>query len=548
MATKNTIFAARKIITLNDNQPLATHVAVRDGRILAVGDLDQLSAWGPYQLDDTFADKIIIPGLVEGHSHAMEGGIWNYTYVGYHDRRDPDGKLWPGLASIEAVVKRLQQADADITDPQQPLVAWGFDPIYFAGRRMTVADLDHVSKARPIVVIHASFHLLNTNRIVLQKAGINADTPVAGILKDAQGQPTGELQEMAAKFIALRAAGADIYTTMGSTNGVRRFGQAAQAVGVTTAADLYNELSDAAVEIFDLTTADERFPLRIVPAFNASSLPPAQGVEKMRRLQNFSTDKLHFGIVKLMTDGSIQGFTARLKWPGYYNGAVNGIWNLAPEQLQDVVSTYHNAGLQLHIHTNGDEASEIALDAVAAALARSPRWDHRHTLQHCQMADASQFRRMATLGMCVNLFSNHIYYWGDAHYTLTMGPDRAQRMDATATAKRSGVPFAIHSDAPVTPIGPLFTAWCAVNRQTHSGKTLGEAEQISVSDALRAITLGAAYTLKLDHKIGSIEVGKWADFTILGADPLTESPMALKDIPIWGTVLDGQIFAGPNAD
>ena len=197
-----------------------------------------------------------------------------------------------------------------------------------------------------------------------------------------------------------------------------------------------------------------------------------------------NTDKLHFGAVKIVVDGSIQGFTARLRWPGYFNGHANGIWIGSPAELSASIAHFHAAGLQLHIHTNGDEATELALDAIEAALARHPRPDHRHTLQHCQMADAAQFRRMAALGVGANLFANHIYYWGDAHHDLTMGPDRACRMDACATALAEGVPLAIHSDAPITPLAPLFTAWCAVNRLTSSGRVLGEAERIGVDDAL----------------------------------------------------------------
>ena len=136
------------------------------------------------------------------------------------------------------------------------------------------------------------------------------------------------------------------------------------------------------------------------------------------------------------------------------------------------------------------------------------------------MADEAQFRRMAALGVCVNLFANHIWYFGDQHYELTMGPDRAMRLDACGSALRNGVPLAIHSDAPVTPMGPLHVAWCAVNRLTPSGRVLGENQRISVEAALRAITLGAAFTLKLDGEIGSIETGKKADFAVLGADPL----------------------------
>ncbi|MEO7010677.1 MAG: amidohydrolase family protein, partial [Caldimonas sp.] len=181
------------------------------------------------------------------------------------------------------------------------------------------------------------------------------------------------------------------------------------------------------------------------------------------------------------------------------------------------------------------------------ALAAHPRADHRHTLQHCQMADAAQFRRMAKLGICANLFANHIYYWGDAHHALTMGPDRAERMDACATALAHDVPLAIHSDAPITPLGPMFTAWCAVNRLTSSGRVLGASERISVADALRAITLGAAYTLRLDDRVGSIEIGKYADFCVLDEDPLAAKPEALKDLRIAGTVLGGRPLALPGS-
>jgi predicted amidohydrolase YtcJ len=163
------------------------------------------------------------------------------------------------------------------------------------------------------------------------------------------------------------------------------------------------------------------------------------------------------------------------------------------------------------------------------------------------MADAAQYRRMGTLGICANLFANHLYYWGDAHYTMTMGPDRACRMDACATALEHGVTLAIHSDAPITPLGPLFTAWCAANRVTSSGRVLGESECISVAQALYAITLGAAYTLGMDDRIGSIEVGKFADFVVLDQDPTTIGAISLKDVGVVCTVLGGRVIAMPVA-
>ena len=193
----------------------------------------------------------------------------------------------------------------------------------------------------------------------------------------------------------------------------------------------------------------------------------------------------------------------------------------------------------MHVHCNGDEATEVFLDAVETVLERHPRWDHRHTVQHCQTSTKAQYRRMKALGMCANLFSNHTFYWGDQHRDVTVGPERARGMNAAATALREGVPFSIHCDAPVTPMGHLHTMWCAVNRLTASGQVLGENERISAEDALHAVTLGAAWQLKLDHEIGSIEAGKYADFAVLEEHPYEVDPVTLKDIGVWGTVLGG---------
>jgi predicted amidohydrolase YtcJ len=341
----------------------------------------------------------------------------------------------------------------------------------------------------------------------------------------------------------------NIFRVAGTTEqSLRLFGQIAQLAGVTTATDLVNDLSDGNAQVLHKVTAEADFPVRLVPAYIGmdGTVSRDAGAERVASRAATNTDKLHFGLVKIVTDGSIQGFTARVRWPGYYNGHDNGIWIQPPAELKATIAHFHAAGFQLHIHTNGDEATELAIDGIEAALAAHPRADHRHTLQHCQMADAAQFRRMAQLGICANLFTNHIYYWGDAHHALTMGPDRAERMDACATALAHGVPLAIHSDAPITPLGPMFTAWCAVNRLTSSGRVLGAAERISVADALRAITLGAAYTLGLDDRVGSIEIGKYADFCVLDEDPLAARPEALKDLRIAGTVLGGRALELPG--
>ena len=548
-----TVYAARRILTLNPAQPDATHVAVRDGRILAVGDLARMQAWGTYTLDTRFADKVLMPGFVEGHCHLKEGSMWVAPYLGWFDRRDPSGTVWPGLRSMQAVVDRLNQLDAQMVAAGQPddapLTGWGFDPIYFGGERMTTEHLDRVGNGRrPIVVAHANGHLLNANSAMLQRAGITADTEVEGVMKyttgPLAGQPNGELQEPSAMYLVFKTIGGAGLQGPMTDGGLRAFGAIACLQGVTTATDMVNRLTDKDLEVLRRQAADDGFPVRILPAFQSfhGTHAAAAGAEHVKALAATSTDKLRFGLVKMMMDGSIQGYSARLRWPGYVNGEANGIWVTAPAQYEADFETYHRAGLLIHTHTNGDEASEVAIDAIERVLARAPRPDHRHTLQHGQMIDRPMFKRMGALGLCANLFANHVWYWGDQHVTMTMGPDRAERIDACRSALDEGVALAIHSDAPVTPLAPLFTAWCAVNRITPEGRVLGSAERIRVDEALYAITLGAAFTLKLDHEIGSIECGKRADFAVLEDDPTAVDPMALKDVRVWGTVLSGRVF------
>lgn len=547
-----TVYVARKIITLNPAQPEATHLAVRDGRILAVGDLERMRAWGHFELDDRFADKVLLPGFVEGHCHLKEGGMWVWPYVGWFDRRGPDGRLWPGLRSMDAVVARLAEIDTQMRRQGRaedaPLIAWGFDPIYFGQERMTVEHLDRASVSRPIVVAHANGHLMSVNRTMLRLAGIDRDTEVEGVMKFSDGpqagEPNGELQEPAAMFLVQRKIGqAGLLAPMDAA-GMHGFAAIARMQGVTTATDLVNKLGAEDLAVLERACNDDAYSVRILPAFQAfhGTHRAAEGAEHVRALIARNSDRLRYGLVKMMLDGSIQGFSARLRWPGYFNGAPNGIWVTAPAQFEADFETYHRAGLTIHTHTNGDEASIAAVDAIERVLARAPRPDHRHTLQHGQMIDAALFRRMATQGLCANLFANHVWYWGDQHRETTMGPDRADRLDACRSALDAGVALAIHSDAPVTPLGPLFTAWCAVNRLTPSGRVLGPAERITVPEALRAITLGAAWTLKLDHEIGSLECGKRADLAVLDEDPLEVDPLHLKDLRVWGTMLSGRIF------
>ena len=259
-----------------------------------------------------------------------------------------------------------------------------------------------------------------------------------------------------------------------------------------------------------------------------------------------STDRLRLGVVKIVVDGSIQGFSARLRWPGYYNGAPNGLWYVAPEQLRAVVALALAQGVQIHAHTNGDEATELLLDCVEEGLLKHPSRDHRFTIQHGQLANAAQFRRMKALGMCINLFPNHHFYWGDQHYTTTVGPERAERMNACATALATGVSFAIHSDAPVTPMGPLFTAWCAENvdgGRPHAGRAgvHRRAGCLAHDHAGCRPTPSSSTEKSAPSNAASARISRCWRTTRWRLAP------SKKDVRVWGTVQGGRVFEAPAA-
>lgn len=535
------IYPASVVYTMDPSQPTASAVAVRGNRFLAVGSLEELCSIENHEVDNSFVDKILLPGFVEAHSHGMAAGLWLHTYCGFFDRSDPNGVLWSGCKNIDEVIVRLREAESSLTDPDAPLLAWGLDPIYFAGERLIGSHLDQVSKTRPIFVLHASAHLATVNSALMQAEGITSEIPMEGIPKDAEGNPIGELQEPAAMSLA-GSAFRSFFGRMKSQEAKWDLGHLANRAGVTTLTDLGNpsSTSQTTIDEWREVVDHDDFPARLF-IFDTPATSQATA-NTILSVQEQSSAKLRLGAVKVILDGSIQGYTARLREPGYLDDRPNGLWVFPPEQLTELLRPFHELGLLVHVHCNGDEAVDVFLDAVETLLSESPRNDHRYTVQHCQLTTPEQYERIASLGMCANLFSNHTWYWGDQHVASTVGPERASRMNSARTALDAGIPISMHCDAPVTPLGSLHVAWAAVNRQTASGHILGPEECISVEEALHAVTLGAAYQIKMDTEIGSITSGKFADLTILDEDPYTTDPHNLRDVPIWGTMLGGRIF------
>ena len=550
-----TIFQAKKIITLDPVTPEATHVAVRNGRILGAGNLGDLTGWGEYTLDTTFEDLVIIPGLIEAHNHIFAAFDALFPYVGYFDRPAIDGGTLKGITSYDALISFLKEEDAKLTDPNQPLLGMEFDPIYFRGQDYTFSKetLDQVSTTRQVAVWYASEHTLMLNSAALKANNITSAVTDPGALKGPDGEPTGELNSPSAMGLAPSIFDL-IVKAASSADTIKKLGTFATNCGCTTVADMANTTLalPETLAVWTETVNAPDFPARVMaypePTIPGSKLTPETIVPAYQKLLESASDKLHFPGIKLVLDGSIQDFTSYMNWPGYYQ-APNDLPSLlmTEDEVVEWLTPLQEAGIQVAAHCNGDGTVDVFLNAVESVSRQAPAPNIRHVVQHSQLTSPAQYQRMANLGTCANIFANHLWYYGDQHYEITVGPSRAVGMEASATALAHGVPFSLHTDAGVTPLGCLHSMWCAVNRVTPKGRVLGEAEKLTAEQALRAVTLGSAYLLGLDAELGSIQTGKWADFTVLDQSPMDVDPMEIRDLIVWGTVLAGEKHQGAGA-
>lgn len=534
---------ARSILTMNRANPYATHIAIQGGKIVAVGNEAACRKAGATKVLDLFRGGFILPGFVEAHSHAMEGVIWRFVYCGFDTRTSPQGKKVKGATSLSEVLARLEDRlrRSTINGQCNGIAGWGFDALVLPNEALTRRELDKVSQYIPIGVIHQSLHIITANSALLQRIDIlrpNIFHP--GIPLDTDGLPTGELRGPDLLSAACAHIGLPEELLSCDQQGLIDFNDLCKSKGVTTATDLANPLSDNTVSMMLKQASEPEFGITLVSLLRSQGLSGEAMVARAVELQKKSTQQMRFGKIKLVVDGSIQGFTARIRDPGYFNGAPNGLWYLDKNLLFQVLFESVRHHVQVHIHTNGDEATELVVNTIESLVKAYPTSDYRFVIQHCQLADPLLLRRMSELGISANFFVNHLYFWGDEHWQFTLGPERTQRMNPCRTAAELGVAFSIHSDAPVTPLDPLFTAWCSVTRTSRSGRVIGPDETLTREQAFHAITLGASHTLEMENEIGSLAVGKQADFVVLDKDPLNEQN-DLRQIQVKATMHASQL-------
>ena len=540
-----TVYTARMIRTMNESLPTATAVAVAEGEIVEVGSLETLQPWldaHRHTIDERFADKVLMPGFIDPHLHpSLAAILLPMHFITALEWRLPD-RVAPATRSAAAYLAELERVEASLADPNEVLMTWGYHELWHG--EMSRQMLNRISDSRPIFVWQRSFHEIYTNDAGLTMSGLD--------LARLQTHPQVDLER--GRFYEtgqqLLAAALGPYLTGGDRfiHGLEMTKAAVHAGGHTTIGDLTGGLLDTEAEwqAMRLVLDDDTTPFRVqmVPAGargmgNGST--DAASALRAERARRDSTRLFYRDHVKLFTDGGFFAQLMRVGSPGFIDGH-QGEWMIAPESFEALARTYWNEGLQIHVHCTGDMGLELALDVLEKLQWERPRFDHRFTIEHFGLSTQEQARRIAALGAIVSANVYYLHELGEAYATGSVGHERASQMARLGTLNRHGVVTALHSDFTMAPALPLFNAWVAVNRLSESGAVLAPAERIGVHEAIKAITIDAAYVLGMENEIGSIRAGKKADFTVLDADPYEVAPEDLKDIPIWGTVFEGVPF------
>ena len=532
------------ILTMDEKNFRAEAVATMGDKIVAVGKkafIQKLA--GPATHVVNLAGKTLVPGFNEPHNHFAMYGVYALRMVNLQS-----SPLGP-VSRMKDLIEALREK-AGRTSKGEWIWGRGYDDTLMEEKRHpTRQDLDQASSEHPIFIAHVSGHLSVANSKALAIAGVTKDTiePPGGVIrKDPKtSEPDGVLEEMPAQALVYRhlppltldlrleamAVAAKDYLKTGVAS-CSDAGVAFPGVG-----------SPAEIVAYQRATKQGQVSIRMTMMVGVEFLLGADG-KSPSFVTGFGDDHLKIGPAKIIVDGSIQGYTGWLAKPYQIpfkgDSSYRGYPVTAPEKLNRLVLEAHKAGCQIAAHGNGDAAIDAILDAYQLAQKECPRPDARHRIEHCQMAREDQLDRMAELGVSPSFFASHTYYWGDRHKAIFMGPERAKRISPLKSALKRGIKFTLHSDCPVTPVSPLFCVFAAVNRITRNGEILGPEFRLTPEEALRAVTIDAAWQTFDEKMKGSIEVGKLADFTILAENPLAVPPEGIKDIKVEEVIIGGK--------
>lgn len=549
--TAITVYVARKIITMEDDKPIATAVAVAKDRIIALGSLEDVKTTlgnQKYTIDRRFADQIMLPGLVEEHLHPILGALTMAVEVIAIEDWNVPNKTSKAAKNEQEYTERLKKAInlAKTKDPSQTLFTWGYHH-YFHGK-MYRPQLDKLSPDYPVAIWHRSCHEFILNTAALKKYGVTeASLKGHGQASSQASWENGHFYEKGMEIIIPFIA-SDLASPAYLQSGMDILTQYLHSKGITTIAEPATPHSRKLHTFFENSLDREDIPFRtyFIPdgrsLFEKNKQNLSQLIPATQKFQTWGKGKVQWlpKQIKLFADGAIFSQLMQVN-DGYLDGH-QGEWLAIPEDYATTFKIYWDAGYHIHTHVNGDKGLEVVLNTLADNMKRNPRQNHRFTVVHFAVSTEDQVKQLAKLEAIVSANPYYVTSLADKYSEIGLGAQRANSMVRLGSVVKQDVSISLHSDMPMAPADPLFLAWCAANRTTVSGRTADPSQKITVEKALRAVTIEAAYCIDLEEEIGSIKVGKKADFTVIKQDPLNVSPDQLKDILITATIFEGKVF------
>jgi len=536
------IFYGGDIVTMNKSQATAEAVAVQGGKILKVGSLAKLKTLqGQGTKLVNLNGQTLMPGLVEPHVHIIGTAFSEEIFLNLSNFTMPHDTLDSLVVKLTAYSKNFKDGEW--------INAFGVDPSRTEPfmSELTADILDQVSTTKPIFVMNQSMHIAYVNHKALEMAGLTDSSPDpkgGKLLRDSKGRLTGVVYESPAFYLFLDKMPQPTQEVV--EKAVAKVGQRLVSKGVTTSAEItvggYLGV-DKEYALFNAMTQSGKLPVRVRGYMYSNAYPTTNN--KYKPGQGDDTFKL-IG-VKIVADGSNQGLTGAMSRPyDYPAGTSNtGTLNFTEQELYDLAKPRFDQGWQLSVHSNGDKSIEQTLNVFAKLVTKQADAKTRLRIEHFTVATEAQIDKAAKLGVVPGFTIGHTDYWGEAFHNHLIGPERADRIDPSASLIKRGMHFAYHSDSPVSPIHPLKYASEGAARlwQVSPQKVLNPSQKISINNALRAITIDAAYQLKMDDKIGSIQEGKYADFAIVDRNPMKTDAYKIRDIEVNETWVNGkQVF------
>ncbi len=543
-----TIYVAKEFLTMDLKRPRAQAIAVRDGRFVAVGSLDDVRAavGRDTKVDNTFAGKIVIAGFVEQHVHPVLAALTMNTKVISIEDWDAIDGFSPAVRDAKGYQERLKKAIQEHEDKSKPFITWGYH--HYMHGELNRGILNQLAPDFTVIVWHRSGHELILNDAALALVGLD-EKFVTELPKSAQAQidyAKGHFFEQGAlsifgKLAPFMASPASFKTGLEYT--VKYY----HRNGITVCCEPGGFVSKQVQDAINAVYSGDHVPFNHYfmadgKTFAARHPNDAKAmVADSEQILNWGEGRTAYlpKQVKLFTDGAIFSQLMQMK-DGYTDGH-QGAWIIDPPVFSYAFQGYWDAGFQIHVHNNGDAGFDVVLGELEKAMKRAPRKNHRTVLVHFGFAQPDQVRRWIELGGIVSSNPYYVTALAGPYEKIGIGRDRAQNIAPHKYVLDNNGSLSFHSDMPMAPAKPMQLVWAGVNRLTFEGPVAGPQHRVPLDISLRAITIDAAYSIQMEKEIGSIEVGKRANLTVLEQGPYDVAPDRLKDVAIWGTMLEGRI-------